>query len=106
MTPSSSFHRAAGDRGEHPAPEPDVAGRPGISAAPIDMAGLLAGAHHPGAGAVVLFSGEVRDSNHGREVAYLEYESHVPLATKMIADILQAARDKWDLKMAIAQHRI
>ena len=66
---------------------------------------MLAGAHHPGAGAVVLFSGEVRDSNHGRAVAYLEYEAHGPLAEKMIAEVLLEARTKWELQVAVARHR-
>ncbi len=73
---------------------------------PLDMAGMLAAAHHPGAGAVVLFSGEVRDHNQGREVAYLEYEAHGPLAEKMIGDILSTARAKWKLHIAVARHRI
>jgi molybdopterin synthase catalytic subunit len=70
------------------------------------MAALLKEAHHPGAGAVVLFSGEVRDNNRGKQVAYLEYESHAPLASKMIAGILREAREKWGLQIAIAQHRV
>jgi molybdopterin synthase catalytic subunit len=69
------------------------------------MAALLKDAHHPGAGAVVLFSGEVRDNNRGREVAWLEYESYVPLAEKVITDILEQARAKWALLIAVAQHR-
>ena len=77
-----------------------------VSAEPLDIVALLSQAHHPGAGAVVLFSGEVRDSNKGREVAYLEYESHVPLAEKMIAEILAEASERWSLRVAIAQHRI
>jgi molybdopterin synthase catalytic subunit len=67
---------------------------------------MLQHSHHPGAGAVVLFSGEVRDSNRGREVAYLEYESYQTLASKMIADILQEAKEKWSLHIAVAQHRV
>jgi molybdopterin synthase catalytic subunit len=70
------------------------------------MAGMLAGAHHPGAGAVVLFSGEVRESNQGRAVAFLEYEAAVPLAEKMIEEILAAAREKWGLHIALARHRV
>jgi molybdopterin synthase catalytic subunit len=69
------------------------------------MAGLLAKAHHPGAGAVVLFSGEVRNSNRGRAVAFLEYEAYVPLADRLIAEILTAAKEKWALHIALAQHR-
>jgi molybdopterin synthase catalytic subunit len=70
------------------------------------MAGLLSLAHHPGAGAVVLFSGEVRDSNQGKAVSLLEYEAHVPLATTLIAEILAMAKQRWSLHAAIAQHRI
>jgi molybdopterin synthase catalytic subunit len=78
----------------------------GISPAPLDLIALLQSAHHPGAGAVVLFSGEVRDNNRGRDVAHLEYESHAPLASKMIGDILEEAKEKWNLHIALAQHRI
>jgi molybdopterin synthase catalytic subunit len=77
-----------------------------ITDSPLDIAGLLAGAHHPAAGAVVLFSGEVRDHNLGREVAFLEYECYRPLAVKMIGEILSAAMAKWSLHIAIAQHRV
>ncbi|MBS1664058.1 MAG: molybdenum cofactor biosynthesis protein MoaE [Bacteroidetes bacterium] len=76
-----------------------------LSAESIDMIGLLSGAHHPGAGAVVLFSGEVRDNNKGRSVLGLEYEAYAPLAIRMIEEILAEARSKWSLKIAIAQHR-
>ena len=77
-----------------------------ISAAPLDIVGLLSGAHHPAAGAIVLFSGEVREHNKGREVAYLEYEAYPPMAIRMIHEILADAREKWGLQHAIAQHRI
>jgi len=73
---------------------------------PLDIVGLLSRVHHPGAGAVVLFSGEVRDSNRGRPVAFLEYEAHIPLATAMIAEILATAKAKWALQVAVAQHRV
>lgn len=76
-----------------------------ISAGPLDIVELLQQAHHPAAGAVVLFSGEVRDHNKGKEVAYLEYETYLPLAVKMIHEILAEAKEKWGLRMAIARHR-
>src|ERR1700683_2389425 len=72
----------------------------------IDLVGLLAEGHHPAAGAVVLFSGEVRESNNGKEVAFLEYEAHIPLAEKMIPEILSEAKERWNLSVSIAQHRI
>lgn len=77
-----------------------------ISEEPLDIVGLLKSAHHPAAGAVVLFSGEVRDHNGGRTVDYLEYEAHVSMASKMIEQILEDAREKWRLNISIAQHRV
>ena len=98
MTPSSSFRPAVEGR--------EAAGvARGLSGEPIDMVGMLAGAHHPGAGAVVLFSGEVRDNNRGRPVSFLEYEAYRPLAEKMIGEILAEAKSRWVLQTAVAQHR-
>ena len=39
-----------------------------ISEDRIDPAAMLLHAHHPSAGAIVLFSGETRNVSHGREV--------------------------------------
>jgi molybdopterin synthase catalytic subunit len=77
-----------------------------ISKAPLDLVALLGQAHHPKAGAVVLFSGEVRDGSGDREVTYLEYEAHTSMAAKMIALIINEAKLKWSLNIALAQHRI
>jgi len=100
MTPSSSFPREAeGNTSSQSDP-------PAIVEGPLDIVGLLQQAHHPAAGAVVLFSGEVRDHNRGKAVIWLEYESHIPLATKMIEEILAAAKTKWPLNIAVAQHRV
>ena len=93
MTASTSYHPAAGDNSNH------------LSATAIDIPALLALAHHPKAGAVVLFSGETRDNSHGKEVGYLNYEAHEIMANKMIADILKEATKKWQLAISIAVHR-
>ena len=61
---------------------------PHISATPLNVPELLGKAHHPKAGAIVLFSGEVRDTSHQKQVAYLEYEAQASMANKMIAQIL------------------
>lgn len=87
----------------HQAVEVDI---PAISATPIDIAALFGHAHHPAAGAVVLFSGEVRNHNNGQDVLCLEYEAHEAMAEKVIAQIIADACQKWPLNMAIAQHRI
>lgn len=76
-----------------------------LSANTINIPELLATAHHPKAGAIVLFSGETRDSSHGKTVSHLDYEAQETMADKMIADILQQATQRWQLNMAVAVHR-
>jgi molybdopterin synthase catalytic subunit len=93
MIPSASSPQAA---------EAEI---PELSATPLDVVALLAQAHHPEAGAVVLFSGEVRNHNLGQDVDYLEYEAHEVMAAKMIKEIINDAHTKWPLKIAVAQHR-
>jgi molybdopterin synthase catalytic subunit len=110
MTPSLSSRPAVVDRATAAVGVAAEAGTEtlvtaALSHEPIDIVGLLAGAHHPGAGAVVLFSGEVRDHNRGRAVSFLEYEAYGPMAEKMIRDILAEARSRWSLQIAVAQHR-
>ena len=77
-----------------------------ITEKPIDLNALLARSHHPAAGALVLFSGEVRNHNEGRAVLRLEYEAHTLLAEKMMAAICQEARERWELNLADCVHRV
>jgi molybdopterin synthase catalytic subunit len=93
MISSASYHLPAVDEWRY------------ITDEAINLAGVLSKAHRPGAGAVVLFSGETRDHSHGKPVWYLEYEAHPSMAAKMIRAILQEAIDRWGLHFAIAQHR-
>lgn len=110
MTPSSSFPREVEANPPSPVSSPihseNAPGYPAIVEGPLDIVGLLQQSHHPAAGAIVLFSGEVRDHNRGKAVSWLEYESHLPLATKMIGEILEEAKLKWPLHIALAQHRV
>ena len=54
----------------------------------------------------MLFSGDVRINNLGKEVAHLEFEAQEKLAAKMIQEILEQATQKWQLNIAVAQHRL
>src|SRR5436309_13742410 len=56
-------------------------------------------------GAVTTFVGQVRKESRGREVAYLEYDSYVPMAEKMLLRIAEGAAGKWGVEVAI-EHRI
>lgn len=94
MTPSLSYRPPVEDKTLY------------ISSNPLDVPGLLAEAHHPKAGAVVLFSGEVRENSNGKVVDYLEYEAHVSIASAMIVNIIEEATKNWDLTIALAKHRV
>lgn len=77
-----------------------------ISEAPINLVEVMAAMHHPKAGAVVLFSGEVRNHSKGKNVTHLEYEAYVPMASKMIHEVVAQAKEKYNLHHAICVHRV
>jgi molybdopterin synthase catalytic subunit len=77
-----------------------------ITSEPIDISKMLHAAHHPGAGGIVLFCGEVRDNQENKPVKYLIYEAHALLADKSIKEIIETAVKKWNLVYAAALHRI
>jgi molybdopterin synthase catalytic subunit len=72
----------------------------------IHLGEVLRESHHPKSGAVVLFSGEVRNNNNGREVTHLEFEAYVPMAEKMIGRILEEAKSRFKLNLAVCIHRL
>ena len=65
-----------------------------LVAAPLSEKALVAAVEDPGAGAVVLFSGVVRDQTGGRRVKFLEYEAHAPMALAKMREIAAAARER------------
>ncbi len=72
----------------------------------INYSELFGDFRNPNSGAVVLFSGEVRDNNKGRAVTHLEYEAYEPMANKMIGSILEEAISKFNLNKAECVHRL
>jgi molybdopterin synthase catalytic subunit len=56
------------------------------------------------AGAVVTFSGDVRDNDHGRSVASLEYEAH-PTAQKLLEKVAQEVAARHDVISVAVAHR-
>ena len=71
----------------------------------IDLKSLLARAKNSAAGAVLLFSGDVRNHSEGRAVDFLEYETHESMAQKQIAEIVVEAKNRWDLQYVEVIHR-
>ena len=49
----------------------------------------------------MLFSGEVRNHSAGREVSFLEYEAYEAMADKMIDEIVEAAKNKFELHILL-----
>ncbi|HTE83832.1 MAG TPA: molybdenum cofactor biosynthesis protein MoaE [Dehalococcoidia bacterium] len=72
----------------------------------LDEVALSALVAKPEAGAIVLFSGIVRDNNLGRRVEHLEYDAYPPLAERTLVDIAAEARSRWDLTEIAIHHRI
>lgn len=57
-------------------------------------------------GAVVTFSGVVRDHSGETRTDYLEYDAYVPMAEKMMAEIGSEAAAKWQTKEIAVLHRV
>jgi molybdopterin synthase catalytic subunit len=70
---------------------------------PVALSSLVA---RTNAGAVVLFSGIVRDNNLGRSVEYLEYDAYPPLAERTLAAIAVEAQSRWNLTGVAIYHRV
>ena len=67
-----------------------------------DVASLVADS---GAGAVVTFSGDVRDNDHGKAVTRLEYEGH-PTAAAVLAEVAREVASRHDVIAIAVMHRV
>jgi molybdopterin synthase catalytic subunit len=79
--------------------------RADVSDAPIAVEDVRALAADESAGAVVTFSGDVRDHDHGRPVTRLEYEGH-PTAAAVIADVAREVAARHDVIAIAVSHRV
>ena len=74
---------------------------------PLSEQALVTAVEDPGAGAVVLFSGVVRDQTGGRPVKFLEYEAHAPMALAKMREIAVAARQRYPgIRRLALVHRV
>lgn len=60
----------------------------------------------PSVGGIVYFQGVVRNHNEGKDVKSLEYDAYVPMANKVGQQIIDKAKEKFDIVDAICIHRI
>ena len=78
-----------------------------VTSEPLSERAVAEAVAEAGAGAVVFFSGVVRDQTGGRGVKFLEYEAHAPMAEAKMAEIATAVRARWPAVRRIALvHRI
>jgi molybdopterin synthase catalytic subunit len=76
-----------------------------ISDADLDLAAHEAAVADPRAGAVVSFQGVVRDHDHGRGVALLEYEGH-PTAADVLREVADEVAAHPDVYAVAISHRV
>ena len=76
-----------------------------ISPNPIDEKSVREQVNDSKSGAVVTFSGVVREHSSGRKVQKLFYEAHISMAELKIKSIVDEAMQKWLLKKIAVQHR-
>ena len=70
----------------------------------IDPDLLRATVADPAAGATVLFTGDVRDNDHGRSVISLAYEAH-PSAKDVLAEVAQEIAERFEVIAVAVVHR-
>ena len=70
----------------------------------ISVSDLAAQVRSDSAGAVVTFSGDVRDNDHGREVLSLSYEAH-PSAQALLEKVASEVAAKFDVVSVAVAHR-
>jgi len=67
-----------------------------------DCNGLVRGSD----GALVIFTGVVRDSTDGVVVSSLDYESYSKMAEEQMCDIAEQALSRWDIGRVLMFHRV
>ena len=61
----------------------------------IDPSAMLKSVADPGAGAVVLFLGTVRDNSEAGSVERIEYQAYEPMAEKRLAEAEREVKRRW-----------
>jgi molybdopterin synthase catalytic subunit len=77
-----------------------------VTATPLEPRDVEALVAAPDAGAIVTFTGTVRDHARGRQVVALDYEAYEPAAEKMLARIGEEIRERWGIERVAIAHRI
>lgn len=81
------------------------AGRFVVTEDALDPRAVEALVESPSAGAIVTFTGTVRDNARGRNVVALDYEAYPEAAEKMLAQIGEEIWERWGINRVAIAHR-
>src|SRR5215210_2493241 len=73
---------------------------------PLDLAAVIAEVEDERAGAIATFQGTVRRQSRGRNVMALEYEAYSGMAEKVMAEIADGVKRRYDLSEVAVAHRV
>ncbi len=76
-----------------------------LVAEPINLNELAGRVRTDASGAVVLFSGTVRNHHEGRRIESLQYEAYGPMAEEEMRRIAREIRARWRLERVAILHR-
>lgn len=76
-----------------------------VTTDPLDARAVETLVADPGSGAIVTFTGVVRDNARGKGVTALDYEAYPPAAEKMLAKIGDEIRERWGIERVAIAHR-
>lgn len=85
---------------------PVSGGAPRITTEPLDPGQLIAAVARPGAGAIALFVGVVRDEFLGTKTAAVRYHAYTQMAERVLSEIVAEAEAKDGTLRIAARHRI
>lgn len=97
--------------GEEIALIPPVSGGHGgavvkVTDAPLSLEDVVAVVRHRDAGGIATFTGNVRGHSRGQEIEHLEYEAYVPMAERVMHDIVARLQNDVDGVRVAIHHRI
>jgi molybdopterin synthase catalytic subunit len=73
---------------------------------PLDLDAVIAEVADEDAGAIATFQGTVRRLSRGREVIALEYEAYSGMAEKVMAEIAEGVKARYELCEVAIAHRV
>lgn len=76
-----------------------------VTEAVLDPLAALEAVRHPGAGAVTVFVGTVRELTGATRTLEIEYEAYPEMAREQLAALAEEACRRWDLRRVYVVHR-